>query len=432
VATYPRPATTTRPVLARPFPPTEIENLIKLQKAAQEISSILDLDQLIDRIVNDISRWFGCVESSIYLRAETSDEMIMAAVHGCSLHGKGHRLKAGHGMVGHVVQTGEMHYAPDVSLDPYYAACEPSTRSEVVIPLKAGGRVIGAFTTSHHELDAFPLAQLQLLQALTGHIAVAVQNAYLFRKERLAGDGMRREAQEARQIQQALFPKSSPFVPGFVIAGKSVPASAVGGDWYDYIPLSDGRWGLVLADVSGKGMAAALLMSATRGILRSLAEASSGPGEVLTRINRLLLEDFPCGRFVTMVYAVFDPAKRALTIANAGHPWPILADIDGARPILGEQGLPIGLCTLPSGSSQPAFTETTVHLAPQARVLLYSDGISEAENELGEEFGRLRLQTILQSPEVSVENLLEHVGTFAGARGLQDDATAILIEGLKN
>src|SRR5439155_23960925 len=201
------------------------------------------------------------------------------------------RLKAGHGMVRHVVQTGEMHYAPDVSLDPYYVACEPSTRSEVVIPLKAGGRVIGAFTTSHHELDAFPLAQLQLLQALTGQIAVAVQNAYLFRKERLAGDGMRREAQEARQIQQALFPKSSPFVPGFVIAGKSVPASAVGGDWYDYIPLSDGRWGLALADVCGKGMGAALLMSATRGILCSLAEGCIGPGEVLGRFTRSLLAD---------------------------------------------------------------------------------------------------------------------------------------------
>src|SRR5450759_5369019 len=117
------------------------------------------------------------------------------------------------------------------------------------------------------------------------------------------------EAQEARAIQQALLPKSSPYIPGFVVSGLSVPARAVGGDWYDFIPFPDGRWGLVLADVSGKGTAAALLMSATRGVLRSLAQTGSGPAEVLTRLNQLMIEDFPSGRFVTMVYAELDPSS---------------------------------------------------------------------------------------------------------------------------
>ena len=430
MATYPRPATDSIPKL-HPFPPNEIENLVKLQKAAQEIGSILDLDLLIERVVNDISRWFGCVESSIYLRDEISNEMVMAAVHGCSLHGKGHRLKPGHGMVGHVVQTAKMHYAPDVAVDPYYVACEPDTRSEVAIPLKAGDRVIGVFTTSHYELDAFAPEQLQLLQALAGHVAVALQNACLFREERLARKRMSIEAEEARQIQHALFPKSSPFVPGFAVAGMSVPAGAVGGDWYDYIPLRNGCWGLVLADVSGKGMAAALLMSAARGIMRSLAETSSGPCDMLTRLNSLLLEDFPCGRFVTMVYAVFDPVQHTLTIANAGHPWPLIADGEGVRPIAGEQGLPIAMCTLPIGLSPPAFAETTVRLAPQARVLFYSDGLSEAENELGQEFGAERLKRALKSPQVAVEGILADVRAFVRTRGLQDDATAILIERVK-
>src|SRR3989442_15895489 len=128
---------------------------------------------------------------------------------------------------------------------------------------------------------------------------------------------MDRDAEEARVIQQALLPKSSPYIPGFVVSGLSVPARAVGGDWYDFIPFPDGRWGLVLADVSGKGTAAALLMSATRGMLRSLAEACCSPAEVLAKLNGLLVEDFPAGKFVTLVYAVLDPATSTVTFANA-------------------------------------------------------------------------------------------------------------------
>ena len=154
---------------------------------------------------------------------------------------------------------------------------------------------------------------------------------------------MSREAHEARKIQQALLPRSSPYIPGFVISGLSTPAGAVGGDWYDFIPFSDGRWGLVLADVSGKGMAAALLMSATRGILRSLAEASCSPSEVLTKLNQLLVNDFPSGRFVTMVYAVLDPVTRTLTFASAGHLRPLLIENSNARFLDTERGLPLGI-----------------------------------------------------------------------------------------
>src|SRR5262249_57806367 len=141
---------------------------------------------------------------------------------------------------------------------------------------------------------------------------VAVYNAQRLQAERAERAVMDREAEDARTIQQALLPKSSPYIPGFVVSGRSVPARAVGGDWYDFIPFPDGRWGIVLGDVSGKGTAAALLMSATRGMLRSLAEACCTPGEVLTRLNELLVDDFPAGKFVTMVYGVLNPASRTL------------------------------------------------------------------------------------------------------------------------
>src|SRR5271168_1553576 len=313
----------------RPLRIDQVEDLQKLQKAAQKITSILDLDQLIDNIVNDVARSFGCVEAGVYLHDEEHGEMVMAGVHGCSVNQKGYRLKIGkEGMVGYVASTGQMRYAPDVHKDEYYIGCEHDTLSEVAIPLYVGQRLVGVFTASHPELDAFPRQQLRILQALCDHVAIAIHNARRFQSERAERAVMDREAQEARMMQQALLPKSSPYIPGFVVSGVSVPARAVGGDWYDFIPFPDGRWGLVLADVSGKGTAAALLMSATRGMLRSLAQTGSGPAEVLTRLNNMMIEDFPDGRFVTMVYAELDPSSRVLRIANAGHLSPLLVDLN--------------------------------------------------------------------------------------------------------
>src|SRR5271163_1523515 len=326
-------------VALRPPRIDQVEDLQKLQKAAQKITSILDLDQLIDKIVNDVAHSFGCGEAGIYLHDEERGEMVLAGVHGCSINHKGYRLKVGkEGMVGYVASTGQMRYAPDVRKDAYYIACEHSTLSEVVIPLHVGERLVGVFTASHPELDAFPREQLRILQALCDHVAVAVNNARRFQAERAERETMSREAQDARVMQQALLPKSSPFIPGFVISGLSVPAGAVGGDWYDFIPFPDGRWGLVLADVSGKGTAAALLMSATRGMLRSLAEACCTPGEVLTKLNHVLVEDFPAGKFVTMVYAVLDPATRNVVFANAGHLLPLFIDKDGEHFLDTERG----------------------------------------------------------------------------------------------
>jgi sigma-B regulation protein RsbU (phosphoserine phosphatase) len=411
------------PVITQSLPLGQLEDLLKLQKAAQKITSILDLDQLIDKVVNEVAQSFGCVEASIYLHDEARGELIVTAACGaCAKHGKGYGLKIGkEGLVGHVAATLQTRYAPDVQLDPYYMACGPTTRSEVAIPLLVDGKLVGVFSASHPDLDAFPPAQLRMLQALSSHVAVAIHNARLFQRERQAREKMSLEVSEARVIQQALLPKSSPFTPGFSVSGLSMPAGAVGGDWYDFIPLDRGRWGLVLADVAGKGTAAALLMSATRGMLRSLAEAACTPSEVLTKLNDLLTEDFPAGRFVTMIYAVFDPEKRTLTFANAGHLAPLLI-VDGKACSLDtERGLPLGL-----GKSD--FSESTVALPEGSRLMFYSDGITEAENADEEPYGVTRLQKRLAEASATPETILDDVGSFAEA-GLSDDATIILIKG---
>jgi sigma-B regulation protein RsbU (phosphoserine phosphatase) len=401
-------------------PALRIAELVRLQKFAQRITSTLDIEELIPRIVDEVADSLGCVEINLFLRDPESPEMVLAGVRGCTVHGKGHRKKVGEGMVGHVAGTRKMHYAPDVTRDPYYLACEPDTRSEVAIPLQREGDLVGVFTASHCDLDAFCPDQLRLLQGLCAHVAVAVHNARRFGDEREQRERMSREAEEARSIQQALLPRTSPLIPGFRVSGLSIPAGSVGGDWYDFIPLRDGRWGLVLADVSGKGTAAALLMSATRGMLRSLAQTGSGPAEVLTRLNNMMIEDFPSGRFVTMVYAELDPSSRVLRIANAGHLSPLLVEPSGHRWINHEHGLPLGI-------SASKFSEAEVTLGEHSRIAFYSDGITEAEIDSGEEYGAERLLAQMQSTDITLDGLLADVRKFANGTGLRDDATVILV-----
>lgn len=216
----------------RPPHPSQIDDLQRLQKAARKIASILDLDQLIDKIVNDIAHSFGCLEANIYLHDEEHAEMVLAGVHGCSVHAKGHRLKIGkEGMVGYVASTGQLRYAPDVRKDEYYIACEHSTLSEVAIPLRVGERLVGVFTASHPDLDAFPREQLRILHALCDHVAVAINNARRFQSERSEREAMSREVQEARAIQQALLPKTLRLFPASrfqVSAFLLVPWAATG------------------------------------------------------------------------------------------------------------------------------------------------------------------------------------------------------------
>ena len=401
------------------FQQRRVDALVSLQKAAQQITSILELDELLDTIVHRIAVDFGCIESSILLIE--GDQFHLAAVHGCTQSHKGQRWPVTEGLSGQVVATGNPYYAPDVTQELLYKACEHDTRSEIVIPLKVRDRIIGVFGASHHDVDAFPRNQIEMLKALSGHIAVAIDNAQRIQQERKQVKQMHVEQDEASRIQRTLLPRSAPAIPGFQLEAQCISAGAVGGDWYDYIPLSDGRWAIVLADVSGKGMPAALLMSAVRGIVRSLAPLVSGPSEMLTRINRMLLEGFETGRYVTMIYGILDPASRKFTFASAGHPWPLLCHHSDVRPLHTDAGMPLGL--LPC-----EFTEHDIKFCCDFRLLFYTDGISEALNCDEQEFGRDRLMKFIGDHDCSVEKLMQTICDFrGGTRDLEDDATVILL-----
>ncbi len=402
----------------------QIEDLLLLQRVAQRISANLELDSLLDEIVNDVAQTFGCTRSGILLIDDLTNELVIAAVRGWTVnyHVKGDRFKIGDwGITGHVASTGKTYYAPDVSVDPYYQVSEELTRSELDIPLKSRGQLIGVFNAQHDHVNGFSPDHIKLLEALACHIGTAVQNAQLFQRERKEKERMAREFAEARRIQQALFPKSPPDIPGFAISGLCEPCQEVGGDWYDYIPLNDGRLGIVLADVAGKGLGAAMLMSSTRTVLRLVAEAGQSPGEVLRRVNNILLQDCPTAKFVTMVYAILDPKNRKMVMANAGHPHPLCIDSSGTHFLETEMGLP--LCI-----REDPFSERTIEMPEGCRILFYSDGVTEAMNSSGELYGEQHLvESMLKQP--SVEDIIGDVRRFQTGRGGSDDVTVVLIEG---
>ncbi len=397
-----------------------IDELLRLQRAAQQISSILDLDLLLDRIVNDVAITFGAVESSILLKNDETGLYEFAAIHGCTEHMKCSCIPLGRGLIGNVAATGRYIYVPDVSKDSRYMPCEDETQAELDIPLKVNGEVIGIFSISHHDVDPFSPEQVKLLCDLGEHIAVAVHNARRYQRERDEADKLRREQEDAREIQQALLPRTSPLIPGIVIDGRSIPHGAVGGDWYDYVLLPDGKYAIVIADVAGKGMPAALLMSGVRGMLRSLLFAGLQPDVALTKLNETLLSEVPAGRYITMVVAVYDPANNLLVVANAGHPSPILTSDGESRPITHDCGIPLGM--------MPAtYCPVIVELPKEFKLLLYSDGISEAENTASEEFGVERLTDALLHTDCCIDFVFERLHEFAGIRPPHDDQTVVIM-----
>ncbi|HRP94583.1 MAG TPA: GAF domain-containing protein, partial [Ignavibacteriaceae bacterium] len=182
----------------------QIQELLLLQRSAQKINSILDLDTLLEEIVNDVSETFGYLRAGVLLKDDEANELEIAAVRGWTknYHIKGDRFKIGvYGIIGHVAATMKTYYAPDVTIDPYYQVSEESTRSEVDIPLIIKDRLIGVFSVQHHEKNAFDQERIQLLESLAAHVAIAIENARLFRNEKMERERISNELKDARNIQ---------------------------------------------------------------------------------------------------------------------------------------------------------------------------------------------------------------------------------------
>lgn len=300
---------------------------------------------------------------------------------------------------------------------------------KMVVPLVSQGELIGLLSLGPRMSEQeYSLDDRTLLNNLAAQAAPAARVAQLVRQQQEEAQSRERLEQQlrvARLIQQTLLPTQVPTLPGWEVGDYYQPAQAVGGDFYDFLYFEDGRLGLVVGDVSDKGVPAALLMATTRSILRTVAQQHVSPGRVLERVNDLLRPDVPPNMFVTCLYAILDPRTGQLTFANAGHCLPIRRHAGGAAE-LRATGMPLGLM------AGMRYDEKTCQLEPHDSVLFYSDGLLEAHNPQREMFGYHRLADIVAGHSGGAELidvLLSELKEFTGQGWQQeDDVTMVTLQ----
>ena len=314
--------------------------------------------------------------------------------------------------------------------------------SPALAALKAAGVKLAVPLVSQHELiglinlgprlseQEYSTDDRRLLNNLATQAAPAVRVAQLVHQQQIEARKRERLEQElrvARIIQQTLLPKELPDIPGWRLAAHWQPAQAVGGDFYDFLDLPDGRLGLVVGDVTDKGVPAALVMATTRSILRAATERLVAPGQVLERVNEMLCPDIPSKMFVTCLYAVLEPASGRLNFANAGHNLPYQRTAHGVIE-LRATGMPLGL--MPG----MVYEEKEATLAPGESLLFSSDGLVEAHNPQRELFGFPRVRALVANHAggaALIDSLMNELATFTGPDWEQeDDVTLVTLERL--
>ena len=301
---------------------------------------------------------------------------------------------------------------------------------EMLVPMVTNGALVGVVQIGERLSEqSYSTTDVRLLEQLAAQAAPALRVGQLVaeqQEEVLRRQRYEQELEVAQLIQHRFLPGTLPEPPGWRIQPYYQAARQVGGDFYDVLELPGGRLGLVIGDVTDKGVPAALVMASTRSVLRASAQRLVDPAKVLARVNDQLVDDIPSRMFVTCLYGVLDPATGTLELANAGHDLPFVATADGAVEEVMARGMPLGM--LPGSD----YESTTVLLDPGSRLLLYSDGIAEAHAPDGEMFGFPRTGALLQQVPVgdgAVEGILATLATFTGPSWEQeDDVTLLLVE----
>ncbi|MEJ2104631.1 MAG: SpoIIE family protein phosphatase, partial [Ignavibacteriaceae bacterium] len=385
--------------------------------------SILNLKELVAQIIEDASNTLGFKKCGVLLYDEKTNQLELVAVTGWEDKSiqVGDKLNPGHGIIWRSFNESRIIYYPDVSVYPDELPCDFKSQSHVDIPLINKGKVFGILNAQQTERNGFSEHDITVLQTLAEHVSIAIQNALLFEEEKKEKEIILQDIKEASIIQKNLFPKKSPIVKNFSFSGMCEPCLEVGGDWFDYIELPSGKIGVVLADVSGKGLAASLLMASARTIIRMIAVQEESPAKVLTKVNEILAADLPLSRFITVVYVVIDPISRIATMANAGHQHPILCSDNNVENIVIESGLPLGI-------KKFEYKEYAFIINSGDKVFLYSDGVSEAMDINNNLFGEDRIVQSLKNPNSNEKSLYNDVKSFTGSIPLSDDLTIVTIE----
>lgn len=405
----------------------QAQTLTVLNEISQELTSILNLDELLRRIAELLTRLIDYQMFSIMLLDPTHTKL----EHRFSVRYKEnialkHDIPVGTGLVGYAAREKTAVLVPDVHKDERYIQINPETRSELAVPLIYKGSVIGVLDLEHTRRGYFTDDHRKTLSTLAAQVAIAIENARLY--ERLAKEEQRLEQDlaTARELQFGLLPCAAPVLGGVELAARYVPALAIGGDMYDFIPYMGGRTALAILDVSGKGVRAALYAALVSGLLRSNAAGEPDAAEMLALLNAALIERRIEAQFVAMLYAIWDENDRTLQLANSGMPRPILCK-QGKVEIVQATGLPLGFF------EDAEYEEFLLHLEPGDVCVLLSDGIVDATNYAGETMGRLRVEKLVgencrQSAEQILDVIYQAVNQHADGVAAFDDQTVMVIK----
>ena len=316
-------------------PPLDAETRVRLLlEVSRSVRGTLDLDEVLERLLHaaghvvafDAGGIFVLRDGLVHGQGGAAGPLIAGfARRGYDANPKGRdpMLEDGAGITGHVIRSGEIVRVPDVQRDPRYVEGRAGTRSEIAVPIVRAGRVIGALNLESDRLDAFACVDVETLEFFAEAAGIAIESAVLHERL-LAGERFESQMRLAQEVQARLLPTRPPVVPGYDLAGRCIPTQRIGGDYYDAIVSADGRLTLVIADVAGKGVAAALVMAAFRALLRGCIEAGGSLAEVVAKLNRALPDSLAGVVFVTAFVARLDPAGGTLTYVNCGHNPPFI------------------------------------------------------------------------------------------------------------
>jgi sigma-B regulation protein RsbU (phosphoserine phosphatase) len=402
---------------------------------SQKISRTLDLQEVLDDLVQSLGSAMDYDAAGVFVLnrqvplGPLSDPNLIAGMVQVGFdtpRADDPMLSSGKGIIGHVIQTGEVAMVSDVRLDPRYVAGRPTTRSELAVPIVSEAGVIGCLNVESDREAAYNEADRELLEFFASAAALSIQKSLLHRQV-LEKQRIEDQLKVARDVQSGLLPGKAPALPGWDIAAVNLPTWEIGGDYYDYVPLPRQRLGLAVADVSGKGIPAALIMATFRTALRAQLRRRADLRVMAAELNRALLESRDASRFVTTVFGVLEPASGLFRYVNCGHNWPLLVRRSGEPELLRRGGPAMGLLT------GERYEQGEVRLEPGDALVLYTDGVVEPADAREEEFGVARLEQAVRATlgcpaAEALQAVVQSTHAFSGRGHYEDDFTLVVVK----
>jgi sigma-B regulation protein RsbU (phosphoserine phosphatase) len=419
-------------------PDGDLERRLELETTMNEIGKemthILELEQLLNRIAVLMRRVIAYEILGIFLyRAESGLLELQVAIgyHEETIE-RIRTVRPGQGLLGHAALERKTQVTSDMAHDPRAIAAFTvdgrATVSEVAVPIVFRDRLLGAVVVESCDPRHFTPERVQVLETLASQMAVCIDNAQLFQQLLQKEQKLEADFALARDLQASMLPVTMPDLERFEAAAVYRPAESLGGDYYDFLWLDEGLLALAIGDVSGKGVAAAMTMAATRSALRFAARLHSAPSQVLYHVNRRLYRDVKKRTFVSLFYATLDVASGLCRWSNAGHYPPVL--LRAAEPMveLDKGGMVLALFDKARYSSQQT------QLEPGDLLVCYTDGVIEARNTADEEFGKERLIEFLRHRRGStarevVRAVTGELKKFTRGAPQHDDITLLALKG---